>query len=635
MSGDKTKGESAASQGTEPQDHRTEVNLSYSGASEVTSAGDEERVALATNTNRSPVRARGAVKDPVKVREALSVLYEIVGSDFRYVPKDRTAYTAYRQMRSESSNLSAWAAQQAYFDWLARNDPMAWMILDPVVSVHPDELSFEVFSKDEGTYARLAIDWSAVELDGDPTLGTTNIDFSDALFKGVQHMRSYRRTVLDVGGEVGGAGGGGGAGLETEGVSKVIEKSIKLPDTWLRGFLQVQSASTLPETHLSIAPIDLYNVLRHLRMNADQKGKPRGIRVELVPGEAPRMVLEPWEEVIETTAGPYKGRAPRVVRIWGRRRLMMLRRFLPYVESVDISLMGSGLPSFYVLRSGPVTLTVGLSGFTSANWVQAAAFDMLLPRRAETDPAVEKVSAWLREHWRGSVAEITAATGLKKSEVLAGLQQGCQNGQMMYDIARGVYRLRPLLDDGLDLERLQYRDDRERQAHDLLATPGAVKITEVNRIPGAGVEVTGKVAVAADRREYRVQLLLGEDGRVRKADDTSSFFRKHGLKQGPSVPLLALLLAWHRAEAERRAKQGRSRKSVQIETRVYVQRDDRGEHVFRLSLNQKRLRVQWGLSGHDLRTQNLLFNSVAAARDDYFARVDQLEARGFIDATAG
>jgi len=212
VSGEETKnpGQDSAE---EPSD-RTEVNLSYTGASAVVAQGDEERVALVTNNQRNAVSARGSLKDPIKVREALSVLHEIVGSDYRYVPKDRTAYTAYRQMRSDSSNLSAWAAQQAYFDWLSRNDPLAWLILDPVVSVHPDEVSFEVFSKDEGTYARLAVDWSAVELEAEPTFGTTNIDFSEDLFKGIQRMRSYRKTLLSVGGE---DASSGDVALETEG----------------------------------------------------------------------------------------------------------------------------------------------------------------------------------------------------------------------------------------------------------------------------------------------------------------------------------------------------------------------------------------------------------------------------------
>ena len=59
---------------------------------------------------------------------------------------------------------------------------------------------------------------------------------------------------------------------------------------------------------------------------------------------------------------------------------MLLARLLPFVESVEVHLLGSGLPSFWVLRAGPVTLTLGLSGFTAANWSQAVSFDLLLPR---------------------------------------------------------------------------------------------------------------------------------------------------------------------------------------------------------------------------------------------------------------
>src|SRR6185312_11832118 len=102
-------------------------------------------------------------------------------------------------------------------------------------------------------------------------------------------------------------------------------------------------------------------------------------------------VLEPWELVIATSAGPYLGRAPQVVRIWGRRRLMLLKRLLPFAESIELHLLGSGLPSFYVLRAGPVTFTLGLSGFTSSNWAQAVSFDLLLPRKAAEAGVVEKV----------------------------------------------------------------------------------------------------------------------------------------------------------------------------------------------------------------------------------------------------
>jgi len=610
-----------------PEEGRTPVTLRYPGTSQVHTVGDEERVALAGDSLRGDVHLAGALLDPLPAREALSTLYRVVGGDYRYTPKDRSAYMAYRQMRQRSSGLSAWRAQQAYFDWLARNDPLAWVILDPVVSVHPDEVSFEVFSKDEGTYARLAIGLEALELDGAPRMGTTNVDFSEALFKGVQHMRSYRTTRLEVGADAVALGTVGEA-------SGVVEKRVQLPDAWLRGFLQVQSASTLDGARFTVAPVDLYNVLRHLRLHADHKNARRGIRVELAPGEPPRLVLEPWEVVIPTTAGPYTGRQARVIRIWGRRRLMALRRMLPFVTSIDVHLLGSGLPGFFVLRAGALTLTLGLSGFTASSWVQRAAFDALLPRRAGATAAREAVVGWLAERWLGGAAAIAAGCGIEASEALRGLQRGCQEGLLMYDVAREVYRYRPLVDGPLDQERLRYRGRREREAHDLLATPEAVRITRVDRIPGGGVEVTAQVTVAADRRDYRVQLLIGDDGRVRRADCTTSFFRRHGLRRGPSAPLMATLMAWRRAEAERTANAARSRETLEVETRVFVQRDDRGEAVYRLTLDRRRLRIQWGRTGAPLRGQSLVFNTTASARADYFSRVDRLTARGFIDATA-
>ena len=62
------------------------------------------------------------------------------------------------------------------------------------------------------------------------------------------------------------------------------------------------------------------------------------------------MVLEPWETVMASTAGNFKGRASRVIRLWGRRRLMLIKRLLPFVKEVEVHLLGSGLPSFWVLR---------------------------------------------------------------------------------------------------------------------------------------------------------------------------------------------------------------------------------------------------------------------------------------------
>jgi predicted DNA-binding WGR domain protein len=604
----------------------TAVTVAYEDASRLVGTGDTAQLALFSNVHRDPVKLDGRIKDPLRIREALAVLYAIVGSDYRYAPKDKTAYLAYLRMRRESAALSVRASQQVFFEWVLRNDPTAFALLDPIVSVHPDQVFFEVFSKDEGAYAKLGIDVGAFDLADKPVCGTTNIDFSPTLFSGVEQLRSYRETKISIGREA--------VKLPATAKDSVLEKKVQLPDSWLRGFLQVQSSAGLPSDVFQVAPIDLYNLMRHLRMHGDIKGKRRGLRVELVPGEFPRLILEPWETVLTTTAAKFKGRASRIVRLWGRRRLLLLRRLLPFLDTIDVHLLGSGLPSFWVLRAGNITLTLGLTGFTAANWSQAVSFDLLLPRKTQDAGPVEKVLKALAGSWRSSAKDLATATGLKGAALVEALQAGCQQGKLMYDLASDVYRLRTLTDAKVDLGRLQYRNQREKTAHDLLTRRGAVKVVTENRIANVGVELTGTVKVEEDRREYRPQMLLNEEGQVSKAECTCTFFRKQGLKAGPCAHLIALRLAWAEQEA-RRAKGADPKSAVTVETRTYSRRDPAGEDVVQVTLDRTRLKVRWGRAGQPMRLQVLRFNSAEEARAAYFARIGEYASRGYLDATAG
>jgi predicted DNA-binding WGR domain protein len=608
---------------TAPPPPATGVHLGYAGASKVSTAGSTAVVELFGNTERPQVRFEAKINRPLRFREAMSALYAVVGSDYRYVPKDRTQYIAYLRLKRDVAPLGVWQAQQAYFAWMLRNDPSAASILDPVITVHPDQVMFEVFGKDESTYACLAFKRDAFVESGPATFGSTNIDFSDALYASIQQVRGYRDTTIAIGHD--------GVKVVTGPRSGVLEKKIQIPDSWLRGFLQVQSAATLPFDHVRLAPMDLYNVLRFLRMNGDRKGKRRGLRFELVPAQQPRVVAEPWETVFTTTGDVFKGKAARLVRVWGRRRLMTVKRILPFVEAVDVYLLGSGLPSFWVFRAGDITLTLGLTGFTGANWSSALGFDLLLPRKTQDAEPTKQVVEFLKaDRWKADTKELAAATGVKGAALLEALQLGCQNGELMFDIANNVYRWRPIVGGPLDLARLQYRNVREKVAHDLLTRRGAVKIQSENRIAGVGVELTGQVSVEEDKRDYRPQMVLADEGQVRKVTCTCAGFRKHGIKAGPCVHLIALRLAF----AEKEAKKAKSDDAVKFETRAFARRDGDVEHVVQVSLERDKVKYRWGLAGQPMRLQTLRFNAEAAARAAYFTKLAELDAKGYLDAIA-
>ncbi len=606
----------------------TNIKIGYRNASKVSENEDKSEISFLGNIYRDPVSFEGELKEPIAFREAMTALHAVVKSDYRYVPKDRAKYLAYLQMKKDSQNLGSWNAQQEYFNWLERNDPNAYFILDPLISVFPDEISFEVFSKDEGSYAKLSVNNDAFDIKGKPSFGTTNIDFSDSLINGIKKMRSFKKTFLKVGKDV---------VLKTDEKEKneVLEKQVKVPDSWLRGFLQVQSSATLKSDGFSISTIDFYNMLRFLRMNKDVKGKRRGLRIELVPGEYPLLVLEPWEKIIVTSEAIYKGKEAKVLRIWGRRRLMMMKQFLPFTEKIDVNVTGSGgFPGFWIFRGKQMTLTLGITGFLAFNWAQSLNLDLLLPRQNPDLENLDIVINALGEKRYSDFGKLKSETKLKNPELLKVLQTACQQGLVMYDSASDTYRLRPVTNENLDLFKLEYRNRNERFAHDLMLIKGSVTIEKENRIFGTGVEITGNVTVKEDKRDYTPAIMFNEEGFLSKATCTCTYYKKQGLKQGPCSHLIALHLLFT-AKNEEKKNNSKVRAKITVETRSYSKRSLKGEMIYQVTLDNKRLKIRWGQNYGKMRLQNLQFNSVNDARDAYFERLLNLHSQGYFDVTAG
>lgn len=580
-----------------------------------------DHVQLFSQLQRDAVQFSGKLKQPLAFREALATLFAIVGSDYRYVPKDRTAYTAFMQMRRSNQNQGLAKAYRAYFDWLLRNDPLAYLILDPVISVHPDAVVMEVFSKDEGCYASLSFDHSFFASEGQVQYGTTNIDFSPDLAQGIEQIRSFRETQLTIGQQAVGLTSQTAEALPN---SEVIEKRINVPQSWLRGFLQVQSSAQLAADVFYLKPLDLYNALRYLRLHADVKGKRRGLRIELEPKQAPRLVLEPHDVVINGSAEAYQGKVAKVVRLWGRRRLQLIKRFLPYTQSIEVRLLGNGMPSFWILRGEGMTLTVAITGFTASNWSQALNFDLLLPRRADSLATLKTVTSHLQSVWVAPLNEIANHTGLEVTACRAALQQACQQGLVTYDAAHQVYRYRPLTEQPLDMSQFQFRQPAEKLAYDLLSRPNAISALTLNLIPQEGVEISATITVKEDKREYLSQLKLNEEGQVSKASCGCHQIMQHGLSQGACSHLIALRLAY----AEHQAK--RDVNLITQETKLFIRRHKAQEEQIQLTLDQRRLLIHREIN-QQAKQQQLAFNTVQAARHAYLGKIAQLETSGFIE----
>lgn len=595
-----------------------EVRVRYAPATDPVAEGDAFRLRIPTDGIRAGCTLTAELQRPGVVRDALLTMGEILTSDLRFRPRSRADYLAYLLAQGKRVTQEVWNAQREFLASKYGEAAQEESPLDPVLAVDHEGLSLEVFSADESAYARLWLKAGAMYQARDLRPGTSHVRLAPALMSALGRLRSYRSSTLEL-----------TPSAEGEGT----EQRFLVPLRWIRAFGQVQSASTLPLRSFELAPVDLYNVLLTLRQRRARK-PPRALRYELTPGERPRLVLEPWEQVIEATGAVYDGNLPMVVRTWGRQRLSVLARVLPHAKSVRIHLVGPGLPAFYVVDLGDAELTLALSGWTDAGWAGIATFDLL--DAGDVDEVLARKCLQLLEQGPRTLQQLVEATGRTTTQLRPALLHHIQRGLVLHDVAQRRFVHRPLLATPPDPEALRFRDAREGEAHRLLATEGAVRLTRVHDLGSEGTKIEGEVDDPQAHRSYKTSFTLDREGRTVDASCTSPQFRRSGLREGPTVPMIALrlLYARQRAELERARSTEEGRRLIRAETRTFVRRDTTGSQTFRVSLDHRQVTVRWGPHPDRMRMQRLLFTTPEEASTEYFGRLEKLTARGFIDASA-
>lgn len=533
-------------------------NHKYKSSSSVQSGAKSTQMSFAPDTLRTPTFFRGRLAMSLPFREAISALHHVVVSDLRFKPKDREEYKAWAAeqeqvylqemmaeaeatkgqlglLQKELNDLAAqsgkimqpyYKAQRKYFDYIYKKDRDAWFVLDPVITVHPDEIFFECFSQDESTYGRLGCNYEVFKDVNEFACGTTNIDYSDALYKEFQKIRDYKTTdfVVDP----------SGFEVTTTAEEEFKEVKIDLPDSWVRGFLQVSSAMTLDSTSFDLHPMDVHNFLFILKRQKTRKG-PRSIRFILEPGKPIKAVFEPWNHEVICSRSIYKGNTSKEIRIWGRRRLLILERLIPITKKFTVKLLGSGLPSFFIADLGPMNFTLGLSGWTKNDWSRAGNFDLMAPR-AEVDLYTKtKVFETLKETWFATADELSQKMGLDKAVIKGALSAYTQAGRVMYDMNQEVYRVRELTAEPLPFEQLRFSNEREASANELIRQNKVQ--TKKTALTDGNILLEGSIQTPT--QTYNTELIIDSDQRLTKAVCQCRFFQKNKLYQGPCEHILA------------------------------------------------------------------------------------------------
>lgn len=541
----------------------------YLGSSQVSQSPTSTQMQFAPDTQREPTYFRGQLSRHLPFREAMSALHQVVVSDMRFQPRDKSHYKDWlasqeaqflaeatqkegkikdtltglknqlSQLQSQEFDILKpyYEAQTRYFKYLYKNDYNAWFVLDPVITVHPDSVFFECFSQDESSYGKLSCQYEVFENIQEQACGTTNIDYSNELYLSFQKIRSYKNTdfVIDP----------SGFEVQTGESPAFKEAKIDLPDSWVRGFLQVSSAMSLPLTRFDLHPMDLYNLLLFLKRHKE-KASPRSLRFCLTPGQPVEILIEPWNHRLKCPRSIFKGPQAQEIRIWGRRRLMILERLLPLIDTLSVSLLGSGMPSFWEAKMRGMTFTLGLSGWSANDFSQSGNFDLLAPQGEVDSPTAQTVFEALQSHWVTSAPNLARELNLDILTVKNALGIYAQSGRVLYDLEHDCYRIRELTKDPLPIEELRFANPREEKALNFVQA-GLVSVTAEDTHSFEG-------EVYDNAKAYHPTLVLDADMRLVKGECQCHFFIQNHLRQGPCEHLLALRLARTKKEQPKAAQ---------------------------------------------------------------------------------
>lgn len=485
------------------------VNYQYASPSMCMGDGNQVKLGLSPDLARDEqVSFSGKLKHPLLFRDAMLMLREIVISDGRQKVKERTDFYQWLdgeierrilehqqyapgirealqqdmkslreedlkrneeikklmplrlELQQEIDSHDAWKdyyrLERKFWKYIHSRDLDLWFVLDPVITVHPDQVSFEAFSVDESIYGCLAIDMAEFELNHQPQLGTTNIDFSARLATEMERFRTYTDVELSVNPE--------GFTVDTGVTPEHLEKKIDLPETWMKGFNQVSSAANLGGVEIDLEPVDFYDICCFLRRHKAHKS-PRYMKWVLKKNQPVKIVFEPFGKEL-VLRSIYQGDKDREEKIWGRRRWLVAEKLLGLAKSFKVKLLGFGMPQFIIADLGGMKMTIGFSAWTANDWVKGTAFNIM--NGFIGDGNYQKVYDLMKQERVMTMEQIhQKLSDQGKSKTISGVGALLKRGEGYYDAVNQMIRFRRLYSQPIPKE-LYETTDMEYQVKELV-----------------------------------------------------------------------------------------------------------------------------------------------------------------------
>ena len=436
----------------------------YPFASHLSPDDDSATLRLATFTNQttaSPYFFEGGLANPLRTADLLRGLMQIVQARF-HVPA-------------------------AMLERILKE-------ADPVVTSNDSRLRFEGFSACCGAYVR--IDMLPDSLDGETFgRGTTNVDFNQPMLSALAKIKPGDAVSIAVGADE--------VVLQQQ-QKQVVEKKVKLPVRWLKGFVEVQAVQSRMQLIHQIDAIHAFRFFRSLpRMKTHRRST--------------------W--VTKTGSGLRLSQiqSPDGVQIGGLERLRVLESLSRDAESLCVYTDESTGASAWVLVFSDCRFHLVISpevwrGFSG----EGQALESLATADKTTIPIVQSKLKWQSIIDR---KQISKTTKLAPSAIEAALQILGARGLVGFDLAESNYFHREM---PFDLSMVDQLQPRLRAARKLI-DQDHVRL-------GKRTKTTCEVLVQSTDIQHRVVL---QSGKSPSWKCTCPWYAKHGDARGPCKHVLA------------------------------------------------------------------------------------------------
>ncbi len=375
---------------------------------------------------------------------------------------------------------------------------------DPVVTANDDRLRFEGFSACCGAYARL--DLLSDAFDGEVRgRGTTNVDFNQPMLAALARVKKADAISLAVGAD---------KVVLKKGGADVVEKKVKLPVRWMKGFVEVQAVQQRMQHVHEVSGVHAMKFLRSLpRMKTNRRTtyvtrSGQGLRLSQV-------------------------QAKNAVRVGGLERLRVLESLVKNADQLDVFAEELTGASSWVLTFSDCRFTLVISPEV---WRGFSGEGQALSSLAKADEAaLPKVRAALK--WQSVIDPETLArsTKLKADTIDTALKVLGTRGLVGFDLSEQAYFHREMPFDISQVQKLQPR---------LVA---ARKLTDAEKVQlHKQTKTTAEFGVAGSGVEHRVTVKIGKQSTFKC---TCPWFNKHGVKRGPCKHILASQMTLEEAQA--------------------------------------------------------------------------------------